>query len=529
MRRPARSAALVGLLLVPVLAGGFVWQERATRDGARLFDQVVSLIGGQFVDTLSTAELYERAARGLVAQLQDPYSELLSPQQLSDFNRNTGGRYGGIGMQIEDQQGQVVVSRVFPNTPAEGAGVQEGDRIVRVDTASTRGWRLQQVSSALLGTPGTKVKVTFARPGVSEPINLELTRAVVHIPAVPYGIVFDGGIGYIPLQQFNETAAQEVAQQVRRLKREGATRFVLDLRGNPGGYLDQSLVVANLFLPKGDEIASVRGRGDLMQRYVADRPPLDTVAPLVVLTDGFSASASEIVAGALQDHDRAVVVGTTSFGKGLVQTLFNLDGGYALKMTTAKWFTPAGRTIQKPRTVGPDGRFIETPPDSAESDSSRAARPTYRTDAGRTVLGGGGIVPDVVVRPDTFTTAEQQFLRAIAPKSQEIYVQVYDLAFSLKGKVAPDFTLAPEWRRDLEQRILASGAKVDTAQLRAGRRYLDRLLEQRIARLAFGDSAAKRRDLADDVQLARALELLRTSRTQGELFARAASSESASR
>jgi carboxyl-terminal processing protease len=527
MIRP-RTAAIAGLVLIPALVGGFKWQERGVRDGARLFDQVVTLVGDRFVDTLSQGQMFEKAARGLVTQLQDPYSELFSPTQLSSFNRNTAGRYGGVGMQIEEQRGQVVVSKVFPNTPAEGAGVQEGDRIVFVDTASTRGWKLQQVSGALLGTPGTKVKVRFGRPGVSELIALEFTRAIIHIPAVPYGIMIEPGVGYIPLQGFNETAGEEVSTQVLRLQKAGAKSLILDLRGNPGGFLDQALVVSNLFLKRGQEILSVKGRDDAPQRLVAERPAMAPTIPLVVLSDGYSASASEIVAGALQDHDRAVIVGTTSFGKGLVQTLFPLDGGWALKMTTAKWLTPSGRTIHKDRKFQ-DGQFLETPPDSLESDSARKARPAFKSDGGRVIYGGGGIAPDLLIRPDTFTTAEQTFIKAIAPKSQEIYVALYDFAYSLKGKVKPDFVVTQEWRNAIGAKILASGAKVDQAQIDGSHRYLDRLIENRVARLAFGDSAAKRRDVDDDVQLRRAIELARKSTTQQDLFALARAAQTASR
>src|SRR5918911_5490412 len=173
-----RKAALVGLLVIPAISGGFLLQQRSTREGARLFDQVLTLVSDRFVDTLDAGALYERAARGLVHELNDPYSELLTPKQLAGFTRQTGGRYGGLGMLIEQLEGSVGVSRVFPHTPAEAAGIREGDRIVGIDTASTRGWKTSQVSEVLLGEPGTKVTVRFARPGVAEPIEVRFTRAV---------------------------------------------------------------------------------------------------------------------------------------------------------------------------------------------------------------------------------------------------------------------------------------------------------------------------------------------------------------
>ena len=513
-----RFATIAAILALPVLAGGFAWQARASADGARLFDEVFSLVSDRFVDTVGAAGLYEKAARGIVKELQDPYSELLSPKQLSSFNRNTAGRYGGVGMQIENQQGNITVSRVFPGTPAEAAGILEGDRIVMVDTASTRGWQIQQVSDKLIGTPGTKIAAKFARPGVAEPIAVTFTRAVIHIPSIPYTISFDGKIGYIPLQNFNESTSEDMARSLRQLTAEGAKGLVLDLRGNPGGFLDQALSVSNMFLAQGQEIASVRGR-DASQKYMAEMRPLAPTIPMVILADGYSASASEIVAGALQDHDRALIIGTTTFGKGLVQTVFQLDGGWALKLTTGKWFTPNGRTIQKERKLLPDGQFVETHPDSVEGDSVRKARPAYKSDGGRVVFGGGAVTPDLIVKPDTFTTVEQNFIKAIAPKSQDVYVQLYEFGLSQKGKVTSNFVVTQAWRDSLFRRLTTAGVKVDRASFDGSQRYVDRLLENRVARFAFGDSTAKRRDIDDDPQLKRAIEILRKGQSQKDVFA----------
>jgi carboxyl-terminal processing protease len=394
--------------------------------------------------------------------------------------------------------------------------VREGDRIVGVEEQSTRGWRLSQVTDALKGTPGTQVRVTFARPGVAAPINVKFTRAVIHIPAVPYAIMLDNRVGYLPLLQFNETAADEFTQAVRRLTKEGARGLVIDLRGNGGGIVDQAIAISNLFLKNGQEIASVRGRGGEKQMFVAKGQPLAPTLPLVVLTDGYTASASEIVAGALQDHDRAVVVGTTSFGKGLVQSLFPLDGGWALKLTTAKWYTPNGRSIQKERKLV-DGRFVEVA-DTIETDSARKARPAYKSDAGRTVYGGGAITPDIIVQGDTLNDVEQRFVKALTPKLQDFYVALYNYAFELKGGVRPDFTVRPAWRDELYRRATAAGVTVDRALYDSASTEVDRMLGGRIARLAFGDSTAKRREVGDDAALRRALEILQRGATQQDLF-----------
>jgi carboxyl-terminal processing protease len=519
MSRP-RTAAAASLLLVPLLAGGFFLQSRSERDGARLFDQVLTLVSNRFVDTVDATGLYEKASRGLVHELNDPYTVLFTPKELQAFTTTTGGRYAGVGMQIEDIKGQITVNKVFPNTPAEQAGVAEGDRIMFVDTASTKGWKIDQVSNALKGPPGTKVNVRFSRPGVADPIAVRFTRAVIHIPAVPFSTMVEGKIGYIPVQQFNETATEELATALHRLQREGAKGVVLDLRGNPGGILDQAFAMSNLFLNEGQEILSVRGRSSDVQTYVAKEKPTAPTIPLVVLTDGNSASAAEIVAGALQDHDRALIVGTTSFGKGLVQTLFPLEGGYALKMTTAKWYTPSGRSIQKERKVV-DGRFVteDTPPDSLESDSVRKARPAFKSDAGRVVYGGGGITPDIIIQPDTITTVEQSVAKALAPKAQEVYAALANYAVELKPTVkSPAFPAQPAWREEFYRRLQSAGVKLDKAQYDSAAPYIDRLIGNRVARLAFGDSTAQKRSFQDDSQLEKAFEVLRRGQSQKDLF-----------
>jgi len=514
----SRKSLLVGLAFIPLLAGGFAFQQQSSQEGARLLDQVLNIVSSRFVDTVDAATLYEKAARGLVHELNDPYSSLLSPKELSNFNAQTNGRYAGIGMEIAETLGFVTVQTVFPHTPAEQAGVQEGDRINFIDTVNVRGWTVTQTSDALKGRPGSKVLVKFSRPGVPELIPITFTRAVISIPAVPYAIMLDGKVGYIPLLRFNESARDDIESSVRRLSREGAKGLIIDLRGNPGGILDQSLTVSNLFLRKGQQISSIRGRNGENQRFAASDEPVAPTIPLIVLTDGRSASASEIVAGALQDHDRALIMGTTSFGKGLVQSVFPLEGGYALKMTTAKWYTPNGRSIQKERKLLPNGEFVEVMPDSLESDSVKRLRPVFRSDAGRIVYGGGAITPDIIVRPDTLTTAEQKVFNAFAPKTADVRAALMEYALELKRTVRPNFVAPPAWRAEFYQRLQAKGVTVDRIQYEQAGAEIDRLLSHTVSRLAFGDSAAKRRSVPDDVQLNRALQAMRQSQTQQDLF-----------
>lgn len=514
----SKKLKIAALALVPLLAGGFVIQQAETRDSARLLDDVLNIVSSRFVDTVATGMLYEKAARGLVRELNDPYSVLLSPKELSNFNASSTGRYGGIGMEIGETQGFVTVQNVFPNTPAERAGVGEGDRIIMIDTVSVRGWTTAQVSDKLKGVPGTRVLVRFARPGVAEPIPVTFTRAIIKIPAVPYAIMLDGKIGYIPLQQFNETATEELKASAARLIKEGAHGVIVDLRGNPGGIFDEALSISNLFLKRGKEISSIRGRNSETQTFTATDNPIAPDIPLVVLSDGRSASASEIVAGALQDHDRALIVGTTSYGKGLVQTVFPLEGGYALKMTTAKWYTPSGRSIQKDRRLLPSGEFVEVMPDSLETDSVRRTRPKYKSGTGRIVYGGGAVTPDLIVRSDTLSSAEQKLLRALAPKAPVVQAALQAFGLEQKGKVRRDFVVTPAWRTDFYARLISQGVAIDRKDYDAGINEIDRLLINNIARISFGDSTAKRRELAEDSQLLKGIEVLRQARTQADLF-----------
>ena len=246
---------------------------------------------------------------------------------------------------------------------------------------------------------------------------------------------------------------------MQTLTREGARGIVIDLRGNGGGIVDQAIDIATCSsrtARRSPPCARARARCSGTRRAERrSRPRFRSSCSSTAHRVG----QSEIVAGALQDHDRALVVGTTSFGKGLVQSLFTLDGGYALKLTTAKWFTPSGRSIQKERKFV-DGKIVEEP-DSLETDTVKKNRPQYKSDAGRIIYGGGAITPDVVVQPDTLSMPEQQFLKAISPKSQEFYITLYNYSMELKDKVRPDFVVTPAWRDELYRRLTKAGVPID--------------------------------------------------------------------
>jgi carboxyl-terminal processing protease len=508
-------------LAVPLVAGAFFRQSPTPADGLRLFSQVLQRIQDNAVDSLSKSDLYEKAARGLIKNLKDPYADLYSPEELASFQRNTlRNNYGGLGMQIERQDDQIVVARVFPNTPAATGGVIPGDHIVQVDTTVVTGFKIEEVSSRLIGQPGTAVNVVFQRPGVTEQVKGRFVRAIIRVPAVAYTLMLDGNVGYIPLLSFNESAAQDVERALLDLRRRGARSYVLDLRGNGGGSLDQALDISDLFLKPGQEIVQVRHRGRTPEIANATRASIIDSTPVVVMVDGASASASEIVAGALQDHDRGLVVGTTSFGKGLVQTLFPIEGGWAIKLTTGKWYTPSGRSIQAEHERLGDDRFVEFEAGSAPSDSARK-RPVFKSDAGRTILGGGGITPDVVVTRDSATEAERELGKAVGAAFNTWYVTMYSYAIDMKPRLTRDFTVTQAHRDEFFNRLMKAKIGVTRPQFDAAQSVIDRNLDLWFSRLAFGDSTEFRRTSASDPQMQATLDLLRRATTQRQLLAAA--------
>ncbi|HEX8431267.1 MAG TPA: S41 family peptidase [Longimicrobium sp.] len=513
-RTLVRSA--VAAVLLPALAGGFMLQRSAS-GGEQLFYEVFSRVASRGVAPISEDSLYEKAARGLLRGLGDPYAELYSPAQLADFQREgLRNGYGGLGMLVETLRDTTVITRVYPNTPALGAGVQVGDRVIAVDGKPVVGMRLDSVTSRLLGPPGSSVRVTFVRPG-SGTVMREVRRAQVRVPVVPYTMMLGEGVGYLPLDRFSDAAGAEVAAAIQELRGKGARSFVLDLRGNGGGSLDQSIRIANLFVPRGKEVLQVRYRDRAPEVYQAEGAPLVADEPVVVLTDGGSASASEIVAGALQDHDRAVVVGAPTFGKGLVQDLFPLSGGWAMKLTTAKWYTPSGRSIQRERRVNPDGSFAQdtAPP----ADSILAKLPEFRSDAGRVVRGGGGITPDVVVRQDTLRGADRALGQLLTPHYGELAATLTEMSLMWSRSAGPEFTVTPAWRDAFYRRLAERGVRVDRAAWDAGSGLVDRLIAERVASLSGGEAAAFRRTITRDAQLQAALGILRGARTQRDAFA----------
>jgi carboxyl-terminal processing protease len=522
-----RSRAIVAaaVLSSALVSGGWLVERggrNAPRDAkaqARLFDEVLQHLRRDYVDTLPDSLLYRRAAAGVIEELHDPHSVFLDPRRLMRLDESTSGHYAGVGLQMDARDSGITVIAALPGTPAERAGILTGDHIVEIDGRPTHGLTQEEGVRALRGPPGSAVRLTVERPGVPTRMPFTLTRAEIAVNPVQNAQLVRDGVGYVDLTVFSTNAAADLGRAIDSLRAAGARSLVLDLRGDPGGLLDQGVGVADLFLDAGQKIVTTRGRTpDENHTYADGAPQRFTDMPLVVLTDSGTASASEIVAGALQDHDRALVVGTATYGKGSAQRVFRLDDG-AVKLTTALWYTPSGRSINRPRPgEGTEEGEAGSPPDSTP-------RPRFRTDAGRTVLGGGGIVPDVEVATLAASKADRALQAALAAKVPQFRDAMVDYALSLKAKgtiTNADFAVTSAMRDELYRRLQARNVSVPRAVYDSAAPLVTRALGAQIARYVFGPRAQMARSLREDPTLTRALALLEGVRTSKALMARVA-------
>jgi carboxyl-terminal processing protease len=490
--------------------------SRPSGDNSHLFEQVFQRISRDFVDTLSDSTLFVRASDGLVSELHDPHSSYLSPQLLATLSERTSGRYAGVGAQIDIRDGWITIIAPLPGSPALDAGIQAGDRVATVDGKPMRGVQVDVAQKALRGAPGSVVHLTIDRPGVATPIDFSLTRREIHVRSVQHASLLQNGVGYVDLSIFSEESGPDLGRAIDSLVTAGMKVLVFDLRADPGGLLDQGVAVSDLFLDADQRIVSMRGRTREASQVYLDRtaqrwPGL----PIAVLVDSLTASAAEIVAGALQDHDRALIVGRPTYGKGSAQNVFPLTNGGAVKLTTALWFTPSGRSINRKR---PD-------PNDPDADTT-VKRPTYKTDAGRSVLGGGGITPDVILPRPPIMPADTSLSRALGTQIPKFRDALTDYALSLKASksiTSPDFAVTPEMRAELLRRMRSRGVTVDSMTYVGASPFVDRLLGYEITRYVFGTEAEFTRKLRDDVTLARTLQLVAGAKTPRDLIDRAAS------
>jgi carboxyl-terminal processing protease len=521
----SRAVIVAAVFAAALVSGG--WLMQAGYDGfgstnvarARLFDEVLAHVQTYYVDTVSESDLYRKAVDGMLLELHDPHSVFLPPDRLAKLNESTTGRYAGVGIQMDVREGWITVVAPLPGTPAQRAGILTGDRVVDIDGRSTHAWSSDEAIKALRGAPGSAVHLTVERPGNPIRLPFTLTREEIRFHSVQHALMLRNGVGYVDLTIFSENSDQELHAAIDSLKANGMRALMLDLRGDPGGLLDQGVAVADLFLDPGQKIVSMRGRRREADRDFIDRfPQAWPQMPLVVLVDSGSASASEIVAGALQDHDRALIVGTTSYGKGSAQSLFPVSDSGALKLTTALWYTPSGRSINKAHASADDDDGDQ---EALRALGAEAPKPRFKTDAGRTVLGGGGITPDVPVS-DSADDAQAESLQAALGKHVAAFRDVltdYALAIKARGSVTSrSFTITPQMRAELYDRLRAKKINLPRPLYDADAPLVDRLLGDQIAQYVFGPQAEFERVVSRDRDITAALGILDKAHTPQELL-----------
>ena len=517
-----RSILVPGVVLaVAVLTGGWLLQEGVEREEnvyvrVRLFEEVVDLVARQYVDEVDRAGLYEHAVEGVLESLGDPNTSFIAASDYENFRiRTQGTDYGGVGLEILEEDGWITVQAPIPGTPGARAGIRAGDRFVEIEGQDAQGWDVERAVDALRGEAGTEVDVRIRRIGVDDPIPFTLTRERIQLKAVPFALMLDEDIGYVPLRVFRETSSSEVRAAIDSMGVGQMRGLVLDLRGNPGGLLDEGVGVSDLFLGAGLDVVETRGRAAGQDRkFSASDPESYEGLPVVVLVDETSASASEIVAGALQDHDRALVLGNVTWGKGSVQMLHNLSGGGALRLTTARWFTPVGRSIDRHQGEGlapelvrgalaVDGRL------TVRADTEE--RPVFESASGRTLYGGGGITPDVIVLPDTLSTSEQSGVRALDRQAGVFKRALFNYAaryIQEHPDLAPGFVIDDVAVDEFYDVLTENGVTASREAYSDAGRFVTYHLGREIALQMWGEVGEFRRIQPDDRQLVRARELL---------------------
>jgi carboxyl-terminal processing protease len=360
----------------------------------KLMDNVAYWINAKYVDSVDVKQMIRSGIDGMIQTL-DPFSDLQDATQHDRLMEQTEGKYEGLGMTISEREGSIIVISPIEGTPAYRMGIRAGDQIVKIDAKSTQGMSTEDASRLMRGERGTSVVLTIKREGVPELLEYNIERAIIELKNVPYYGVTEDGIGYVRFVKFSKDSGKELKDAIVDLQSKGIKGLIFDLRSNGGGLLDQAVETGNLFLDQGKLIVYTQGKSEPRREFDATQPPIYVDGPLVVLVDGGTASASEIVTGAIQDWDRGVIIGSTTFGKGLVQQIWPMPNETFLKLTIAKYYIPSGRCIQKPEIAKRSAmRNMETEgPDSIVT----AQKEVFYTKGGRKVYGGGGIVPDIEV------------------------------------------------------------------------------------------------------------------------------------
>ena len=512
MSRAARGSLGLTVLLLGggCLLGGLL-ASRAEADAEkssgqiRTFGRILALVEDNYVGSAKSDELVESAIQGMLHTL-DPHSNYLNRETYTEMKDEQRGMFYGLGIQITKRGPDKPLTIIAPidNTPAAKAGLQPGDVIAKIEGQETMSLSVQDAVRKLKGEKGTKVTVTIQRYGEPEEFDVTLVRDEIPTHSLAHAFLVKPGVGLVRISNFTSTTTAELDEALATLRERGMERMVLDLRSNPGGLLDQAVGVASRFIPEGKLVVYTRGRIAGSDQDYAAKGDRRTTVPLVVLVDSSSASASEIVSGCIQDHDRGLVVGETTFGKGLVQRVIPLRDGGALALTTAKYYTPSGRLIQRDYS-DLDDYFLDPELEDeavrAPATTETVGREVRHTDSGRTVFGGGGITPDYVVQ------AEKEPPISSRMRRDNIYFD-YAVRYvashpQLKADFAADDGMLKDFRAFLESRKF----EFEPAAFEESRKTLDLRLRAQIAKIKWGAEAESRVLAEGDLQVQKALTL----------------------
>jgi carboxyl-terminal processing protease len=505
---------LVGCVLGGLLGGRVQAEAQHAEDGLWTFGRVLAIVEDQYIGEIDSQDLVLAAIDGLLSEL-DPHSNYLDADSFAEMRDEQRGKFHGLGIQITKRGPDKPLTIIAPidGTPAWRAGLQSGDIISEIEGEPTIDLTVQQSVRRLKGDKGTKVTITIERPGMEQPFQVTIERDEIPIQSVRVAYMLRPDVGVIRIGNFNTTTAKELDAAVEKLQGEGMQRMILDLRSNPGGLLEQAVEVSERFIDPGKLIVYTQGRiPGSNQRFVARRSGVHVDLPLVVLVDGSSASASEIVSGAIQDHDRGLVVGETTFGKGLVQRVIPIQAGEggALAVTTAKYHTPSGRLIQRDYSDLDDYYLANREEESPETEPIEAPtvpevkeppREIYHTTSGREVFGGGGITPDYIVK---------------APRPSDLWFElnrenlIFDYAVLYvagHADLEPGFRIDDATMQDFERFLHDKDFEFEVGEFEQARDELALRLRAHIARIKWDQAEESRIRAEGDPQIQKALEL----------------------
>ena len=519
MRSVTSLAIGIGAVVSAAIAGGlFGGQVLARQDSMtrqfETFASAIAAIEDHYVDEVDVERLVTRAIDGMLQTL-DPHSNFMDARQYTRLRERQEGRYYGLGIQITPIEGRITVNSIFEGSPAYRRGIRRGDVIARIEGENAIGMSSDDAVRLLRGPRGSAVNISVRREGYEELIDLRVERDEISIATVEAAFLIDDAIGYVRLRDFSETSDDELSRALASLREEGAERLLLDLRSNPGGPLDQAIKVSNQFLARGDMIVYTRGRvANSDQDYHARDAGGYADQPLIVLVNRNSASASEIVAGAVQDHDRGLVVGETTFGKALVQSIYRVSHGAGLALTTARYFTPSGRMIQRPW----DTAFDEYLTYSLREPETPVRAPGDRkyTNAGRAVYSGGGVEPDHFFTGPIEGFDPSRFGRLLAARRDFVsfaqrFVAAGDTRVTVEGRdrevVDRGFVVDEELLDRFREHVESRGLTVDADLFAADDDFIRAMIHYEIDKDLFGGIEARRNLFRRDPQAQHALTL----------------------